>query len=533
MASSMSLMFRLTYAGHARGSHHKLALDALRRLRGPDSEAWRRLFLKHAETFTVASKVPDDQFKDFKNHVLHPRDGYWGGAPLACRKWYDELVNALRAEAWEEAVHAAGVLSHYVADPMHPFHTAQSEAENAIHRACEWSINRAYDSLRAEGEPAHAGLQLTTEIGPDWLVVLIGQGADKANGYYEKLIAHYDINTGVVDPPSGLDTVSRRIMAEMIHYAAEAIALVFERAIAESGVSPPKVSLTLEMLLATIKIPRNQLLKRLEDAADRAIVTAMYDELKTTGTVEATLPEDDRAVRDAYAAEVLPKQKKADVRTAFASTEATIHIRTTGAKPTSTLQARLTPASMPRVETAAAKANTPQAPVAPAVEPVSYETSTTERRDRQRTAPTSPRTLRTLSRDAALVDAPSIGPKTAARLNEASIYTVADLIAADPQALASSLDARWIGSTTIADWQAQARLACEVPGLTGTHAQILVGAGYRDVQTLADADEEQLAADVLGFATSVEGRRLLRDGNAPDLERIKTWVDRARAVRAA
>ena len=53
-----------------------------------------------------------------------------------------------------------------------------------------------------------------------------------ANGYYEKLIAHYDIQRGVVDPPAGLDHVAKRMVAELIRYAISATRAVLDRAIA-------------------------------------------------------------------------------------------------------------------------------------------------------------------------------------------------------------------------------------------------------------------------------------------------------------
>jgi hypothetical protein len=70
----MSLLFRIVYAAHANGTHHKLALDALRHLERPDADAWHRVFLKYAELYLAGSKAPDTEFKDFKNHVLHDRD---------------------------------------------------------------------------------------------------------------------------------------------------------------------------------------------------------------------------------------------------------------------------------------------------------------------------------------------------------------------------------------------------------------------------------------------------------------------------
>ena len=63
------------------------------------------------------------------------------------QEWYDHTVVELKSGNWPEAVYAAGVLSHYFTDPVMPFHTGQTEAENAIHRATEWSINRSYNDV--------------------------------------------------------------------------------------------------------------------------------------------------------------------------------------------------------------------------------------------------------------------------------------------------------------------------------------------------------------------------------------------------
>ena len=111
------------------------------------------------------------------------------------------------------------MLSHYYTDPLQPFHTAQSEAENNIHRAAEWSISRSYDELYELASAIFRPWRSSCRHDPNWLVQLLCQGAESANGYYEKLIAHYDIQRGVVDPPAGLDRVAKRIVAEMIRYA--------------------------------------------------------------------------------------------------------------------------------------------------------------------------------------------------------------------------------------------------------------------------------------------------------------------------
>jgi hypothetical protein len=237
----MSLLFRIIYAAHAKGTHHKLALDALKQLTSPQTERWQRVFLKHAETYLAGSKAPDDQFKDFKNHVLHVRDGYWGGALGKADEWYAKLCTALRAQDWEGVAWSAGVLSHYITDPIQPFHTAQSAAENSIHRAAEWSISRSYDALRAQGLATSGDFIVAAGDGPTWLRDLVCRGADKANAHYETLIAHYNLNAGVVDPPAGLDALSRKILGDLVVYAAATVAAALDRAFIETAAVPPDV----------------------------------------------------------------------------------------------------------------------------------------------------------------------------------------------------------------------------------------------------------------------------------------------------
>ncbi len=303
----MSALFRIVYAAHANGTHHKLALDALNHMERPDAEAWRRVFLQHVGLYLEGSKAPDNSFKDFKNHVLHVGDAYWGGAPEKVEAWYGHTVTALRAEKWADAAYAAGVLSHYYTDPVHPFHTGQTEAENSMHRACEWSINRSYNGLRALGEKKFATMRVASHQDAHWLKQMTCDGAEFSHRYYEKLIAHYNLKIGVVRPEEGLDEVARTIVAELLMYAADGFGHILDRAIAEAGVAAPEVSLTLETFLATLKIPAKWIEKKLSNAEDRRIVQAMYDELQATGKVEHTLPEDDRVIRDLHKREVLDR----------------------------------------------------------------------------------------------------------------------------------------------------------------------------------------------------------------------------------
>lgn len=506
----MTLLFRIIYAAHANGTHHKIALDALPYLTAPDAEKWQRVFLKHADLYLEGSKAPDNEFKDFKNHVLHVRDGFWGGAPEKATSWYGHLVEALTRNDWPQAAYAAGVLSHYYSDPVMPFHTAQSDAENAIHRATEWSINRSYDAVRAAAVARGEMIAPSKPAGADWLKDFVIQGAETSNTYYETLIAHYDIHKGVVEPPLGLDDNLRRVIGDLLIYASRGFAIVLDSAIADSHASAPDIPLTAETLIATLKIPLKFVQKKLADAEDRRIVEAMYDELKATGKVEATLPEDDRQVRDLYEREV------AAPRQAALAAEREQRLQ----QPPAPVPERPQPVAAIPPPAAAHDPGAPKAAPPPRVTPIEKPTARPARATKLKPSDN--------------VEAgPSIGPRMAERLAPLGVVSVSDLLAAEPDALAADLGDRRVTGSTVRDWQDQARLVMAVPGVTGGQSQLLIGAGYRSAEAIADADPTKLCADVLAFAATSDGQRVLRDSAAPSMEAIAAWIDSAKVAHAA
>ncbi len=504
----MSLLFRIIYAAHANGTHHKLALDALNELESEQAEDWRRLFLKHAELFLTGSKAPDKEFKDFKNHVLHPGDEYWGGAPGKACNWYDHLVTALKDQNWSEAVWCAGVLSHYYTDPIMPFHTAQSEAENEIHRAVEWSINRSYDSLREEGLNAKDLPDPIPSKDAHWLENFVCEGADTSHAFYEKLIAHYDFDAGVTEPTKGLRPCARTFVSTLMIYASSGFARILDRAFVEADVSPPEVSLTAETVLAALEIPIKWVLNKIANEQERAAVQAMYDELNNTGKVEATLPEDDRMVRDLYNCEVAPKKKSARTKARRRKLSASQEERRTSHNVSA--------------KSAVTTTQTKTDPLT--TQPANDENQPSDTRQRQPY----------LNADDDLEKAPAIGPKTANQLAEkAGIKTVGDFLAADPAEVAKKLNRRFMREKTIRNWQSAARLVTEVPGLRGTYAMLLAGAGYSSSKSIAEADAAKLSADVLRFSLTPEGSRMLRSGKAPNMDKVKSWIQAAQFAKAA
>ncbi len=127
--------------------------------------------------------------------------------------------------------------------------------------------------------------------------------------------------------------------------------------------------------------------------------------------------------------------------------------------------------------------------------------------------------------------APSIGPKTAKRLEAVGVRTIADLLALQPEAGQLQIGARHISAQVIRDWQAQALLACTAPGLKSREAQALVACGVRELGALAAADAEQLTEAIARWGLSDEGARAWGSAPAPNEDDVATWI--ARAKRAA
>ena len=537
----MSLLYAVVFASRCRSNHHRLAVDALRHLRCENAADWRNLLLSQHVDYLKGAKAPDDEFKDFKNHVLHVRDKDWGGAVEACNEWYRRTVRALSARDWKQAAWSAGVLSHYYVDPLQPFHTHQTEEEGVIHRAVEWSFSKSYAIFQHILEQDLGGYpEIEAPAGEKWLAEMVKAGAKASNAHYELIIEHYNLAAGVKDPPAGLDQELRDTIAKLIGHAAVGFARILERAFAEADVRPPRVPATLQGFFLALEAPIQTVLASIEDKATRREVEAQYEEYRRTGKVRGTLGEDDKVVRELHAAEVLKKP--------LSSLDA-MWPREIGAKhgegaPPRSLSKRRPPApplpEPPAKSVKAAKA-APKVieidPPRPALEVVKPKPSKPAK------PPPMPRELPvgaplakrdkvlprcTLAEDAPVVQAPSIGPKTARRLEAVGVKTIADLMAMSPEEGEQKIDARHISAQTIRDWQAQALLACTVPGLRSREAQALVACGVTDPSELVQMDPVQLCDGVARWGLSEEGQRAWGNAPAPTEDDVATWIERAK-----
>lgn len=581
----MSLLFKTLYAWKAKGTHHKIALDALRFLECDDVETWRNLFLTNIDAFLDGSKAPDDQFKDFRNHVLHVGDKYWGGAVTAVESWYEKTVVALQNKSWSEAAFNAGVLSHYYSDPLMPFHTGQTEEEGIVHRAAEWSIACSYAQLLNLLETELGGYPtVVCGAGNTWLADMVRDGADASHKHYFVLIDHYNIKVGVKDPPAGLDAEFKRRVAPLLGHAIKGYAKILTAAIRESSAVPPATGITLAGVLTALSVPIMWVTKKMADAADRAVVQAIYQEFQATGKVIAALPPDEKLVRQLHAEEVLKvpleqldKQPVKPVGTAYVApqgkapvpaaipkvpTKQPVVDKPAAAKPASPAPVAAPGVTAPRnaapisasakAPMSAPAAPSPAAPLhaaqpAPSVPLRAAAPSSSQSPSPSPSVTPSPSpSPSSASASAALpfylelsspvVDAPSIGPKTAERLIAVGIQTVTDLLRADPQGTATKINVRHIDAALIKDWQLQAQLVLQIPKLRGQDAQVLVAVGVQTPEHLASESAEKLVKRVESFADSPAGERVLRSGKVPDLDEIRDWIAcarRARTLKAA
>jgi hypothetical protein len=533
----MSLLYAVVFASRCRSNHHRLALDALRHLRSGDAEDWRTLMLHQHQEYLSGAKAPDEVFKDFKNHVLHVRDKDWGGAIEACQEWYRRTVRALAARDWKMAAYSAGVLSHYYVDPHQPFHTQQSEEENVIHAAVERSFFKAYRAFQAMLEQELGGYpDVPAPIGEDWLKQMVKAGAKAANAHYDLVIDHYNFDQSVKEPLAAVDQEIIDAISPLVGLAAVGFARVLDRAFEEAAVRPPRINGASQAFFLALEAPIQSVLKGMDDAKARKLVAAQYEEFRRTGKVRATLCEDDRDVRALHAAEVL----KAPLSSLDAKWP-----REIGGEHTGSARLGKTGRAGKKMAPPAPKAKQPRQSHVVDIEPKA-ETQTNEAAAaKPKLAKILPRELPdgapqvkrekslpryTLSDDAPVVQAPSIGPKTAKRLEAVGVRTVADLLKLEPEQGEERIDARHISAEVIRGWQAQAQLACTVPGLKSREAQALVACGVIDAQELARLDAAELCEAIAQWGLSEDGQRAWGNAPAPTIDDVATWIARAQRV---
>ncbi|QDT93921.1 DUF4332 domain-containing protein [Gimesia algae] len=141
-----------------------------------------------------------------------------------------------------------------------------------------------------------------------------------------------------------------------------------------------------------------------------------------------------------------------------------------------------------------------------------------------------------LNRSMPVEQAPSIGPKTAHRLEKVGIFSVSDFLECNPGNVANQLNVTHIKERTIRVWKKQTKLVCCIPGLRGHDAQILVACGFHEPDQIARTSPQELYGKVKSFVKTSEGQQIIRGGKKPDFKEITDWIQwsqKARKLHAA
>ncbi|MGB7325306.1 MAG: DUF4332 domain-containing protein [Rubripirellula sp.] len=524
----MNPLFLILRAAHCRSTHHFFAIDALPLVQTDAGGRLARVLLRHHDRYLRGAKDPDTRFRDFQNHVIHVTDGYWGGAPRVAHMWYDKLQKHLRAGRYGDAAHAAGVLSHYFTDPMMPLHTQQCDREKVLHRPIEWSVTRSYESILKlwRDDPARTVFNLSNNLG--WLGEAILHGAKFANQSYFPLLDTYDLERGRAHPPDGLGLVAKRSLSELFGLAITGWARVLERAArdAESAMGQPiaKASLTAGTALAAIRTPARVWLKRIENRIEQDAVASLVSEFRRTGTLRKNLPAEVdivHRVADVYQTELASRESRRARRLAAEEIQAAAIAAATQADQPNQAEATIGDVTS---EVHLAQSHDDYPATIPFV-PRTVETPVTRQSAENRCR---------LSRQDPLVDAPSIGPKTAERFASVDIHTVGEFLDESAAKMAAEMMTYWITTETVTQWQWQAKLMCEIPELLARECQMLAGAQYNSASTVAVCDADELHQEVAQFAMTSSGRRYLRGADAPKLSDVQRWIaDSAEAISFA
>lgn len=515
----MSTLISILRAVHCRSTHHFFAIDALDRIDTPNGRRLASVLLANYQEYLNGAKDPDTKFKDFQNHVIHVSDNNWGGAPKACETWLARAIEDMHNSDWKAAAYSIGVLSHYFTDPLMPLHTAQHPSEAVVHRPLEWSVCKAYDRIfrRCTNQ-----VSFPIEAGPGWMSKAVLAGAAIAHKHYMPLIEYYDLKKGVLDPPSGLDSRSRAILTEIFDYALTGWARVLDRIAKLAVVEIPICPLSFATVMAAVNVPAAWVVGRISDASEQRAVKAIFDEYQATGQVVKNVAPEIRAV--ASVKPLPPAERPKPVKKVLAASRA---------EPLPPVQPIAPPALVPKFEPAIPKPliETPEETQAEVTRPKAFEPEETDTedlpKDKVSLEPVTSSRAARVGLDSDIVDAPSIGPKTAARFHQLGISTIRQFLAASASEMATLLNTKWMDENVLADWQDQARLVVQVPALCGYKSQLLVGIDCRSADELAASDVDELHSSIRQFSGSDAGTRILRSAAVPSREEVAKWIQSA------
>jgi len=475
---------------HCNSTHHYFALDALPLVQTPAGERLVRVLLRHHRRYLLGATDPDTRFRDYQNHVIHVKNGYWGGAPRMAHKWYDRMQRYLRTNRFSDAAHAAGVLSHYFTDPFQPLHTEYSELEKVLHRPIEQSIYRGYSEIYQLWRSSQMKVifQLSNRV--SWLGESMLHGSQYANRKFGVLLDQYDLMSAVENPRTGLSSDARNSLAEIFGLAITGWARVLERAAQEAEHEREKKIpfhlVSPSMLTSTCRAPFGLLQQYLGSRREQKEIISMIDEYANEGKlVHQTPAEIDvvHRVADIY-------QSEKEWRLPQLNEDTTLAVKWID------------------------------------------RADHSEQKSRRKDANSSKEVNELLARDSVFA-APFICVDAAQRMVEVGVKRIDDFLHDSPRALAERMKLDGVTTQILTRWQSQVALMVKVKGLGEQASMLLVAAGYASAESIALAQRSSIHRAVRKVVADHEGKGLQPQGVSPELyprsSEINSWIALASA----
>jgi hypothetical protein len=470
---------------HCSSTHHYFALDALPLVQTPAGERLVRVLLRHHRRYLLGATDPDIRFRDYQNHVIHVKDGYWGGAPRMAHKWYDRMQRYLRTNRFSDAAHAAGVLSHYFTDPFQPLHTEHSELEKVLHRPIEQSIYRGYSEIYQlwRGSQMKVIFQLSNRV--SWLGESMLHGSQYANRKFGVLLDQYDLMSAVENPRTGLSSDARNSLAEIFGLAITGWARVLERAAQEAEHDREKKIpfhlVSPSMITSTCRAPFGLVQQYLGSRREQKEILSMLDEHANQGKLVKQIPAEIDIVH--RVADIYQSEKEWRPPRLNGDTKVAVHW------------------------------------IGPA-----------DQNERQLTGDSadSLKEAKELSARDSVFAAPFIRADAAQRMVEVGVERLDDLLQDSPFELAERMKLDGVTAKILAHWQSQAALMVKVKGLGEQASMLLVAAGYASAESIALAQRSSIHRAVRKVVADQDGKRLQHNGVDPDLyprsSEINSWI---------
>ncbi len=145
------------------------------------NQSWYDAFALYAPELLAGSTTPDQEWQDWDNHLYYPETGEYN-APWAAEHWFNMTRDNFSAGNWEDGFFAAGVMTHYFADPCIPVHTDEYWDG---HVGYERDINENLGTL---------DLESPTEVLIHNVSQLVIDCATYSHQYYDTVRSAYDNN---------------------------------------------------------------------------------------------------------------------------------------------------------------------------------------------------------------------------------------------------------------------------------------------------------------------------------------------------